>query len=126
MSARLSTARHLILTGSVALATAFVATGAFADDDRKAAIERMHAREAAAIEQGRYNGSLTRREYRELLAEQARLAEMERKAKADGHISRREFREIREAHAEANRHIAAETSDGQISFWRRWLYRSRY
>ncbi len=78
------------------------------------------------IEQGRYSGQLTRREYRQLLAEQARIAELERAAKADGRMSWREYRDIHEAQNEAYRHINAENQDGQVSFWRRWFYSSRY
>jgi hypothetical protein len=119
--------RKSILTGSIILAAAAFSTTAFADESwRKQQIDEVQAREAAAIEQGRYKGDLTRREYRELLAEQARIANLERKAKEDGYVSRREYREIKEAQSSAARHIDSETSDGQVSFWRRWLYRSRY
>jgi uncharacterized membrane protein YebE (DUF533 family) len=102
------------------------ATAASADHDRVKSIDTDQWKQNRQIEDGRYNGSLTRREYRELLAEQERIKRMEAAALADGHISRREYRDIREAQAEAGRHIQAEESDGQISFWRRWLYRSRY
>jgi hypothetical protein len=128
MSARLSTAHHVILAGTVALAASLAATAAFAEGDnwRRKAIDAEQQKEQAAIEQGRYNGGLTRREYRGLVNEQQRIADLERKAKEDGYVSRREFRDIRQAQAEANQHINQEANDGQVSFWRRWLYRSRY
>ncbi|MFM2421906.1 MAG: hypothetical protein RL291_436, partial [Pseudomonadota bacterium] len=58
--------------------------------------------------------------------EQARIDELERKAKADGHISRKEFTEIQRAQAYAGQHIREEASNQKVSFWRRWLYRNRY
>jgi hypothetical protein len=128
MSARLSTTNHVILAGTVALAASLAATAAFAEGDnwRRKLIDAEQQKEQAAIEQGRYTGSLTRREYRGLLSEQQRIADLERKAKEDGYVSRREFRDIRQAQEQANQHITQEANDGQVSFWRRWLYRSRY
>ena len=75
---------------------------------------------------GRSSGDLTLREYRQLQNEQARIAEMERAAKADGHVSRREYRRIHDAQMEAYRHVDQEAHDGQISYWRRWFRRSSY
>ncbi len=102
------------------------AAAAAADHGRAERIDEDQAKQSSAIETGRYNGGLTRREYRELQAEQARIRDLEARAKADGHVSRQEFREIRDAQTNADQHIKAEADDGQISFWRRWLYRSRY
>jgi hypothetical protein len=119
--------RKAILTGSVVLAAVALANPAFADEaSRRKQIDEIQAREAAAIEQGRYKGDLTRREYRELLSEQAHVAALEKKAKEDGYVSRREYREIKDAQINAAKHIDSESSDGQVSFWRRWLYRHRY
>lgn len=121
------TARKVILIPAILAASAAVATSASADDSwRRKQVDTEQWREQAAIEQGRYKGELTRREYRQLLAEQARIAELEQRAKADGYLSSREFREIRNAQANASQHIKGETTDGQISFWRKWLYRHRY
>jgi hypothetical protein len=89
-------------------------------------IDKLRAEQLRQIEAGRYSGELTRREYRELLAEQGRIAEMERAALADGYVNGREFRTIREAQREAARRIDEDSRDNQISFWRRWLYRNRY
>lgn len=109
------------------IAMTLVSAGAAsAKDWRTEKIDDSRAAQARNIENGRYDGELTRREYRELLSEQARIREMEQRAKADGHISKREFRDIREAQAGASRHINQETHDSQVSFWRRWLYQHRY
>jgi hypothetical protein len=82
--------------------------------------------QAQRIENARLKGELTRKKYRALLAEQARIAEMEREAKADGHVSVREFNKIHDVQISAYRHVKQESSDGEVSFWRRWLYRNRY
>lgn len=88
-------------------------------------LEANAALEEAAIEQGRYTGNLTRREYRDLKAEQDTIKALERRALADGHLSKREFRNIREAQANAKHHIIQETHDNQKSWYRRWLYNHR-
>ena len=117
---------HSTKTILIAAALSFSAAGiATAKDWRSDRIDDNQSAQARAIEDGRYSGELTRREYRELQAEQARIRDLENRAKADGHVTRREFRDIREAQAEASRHINAETHDGQSSLWRRWLYRHR-
>lgn len=112
--------RILITAAAVAIST--TAAFAYGEDTIDANQDVMKSR----IEQGRYNGQLTRREYRQLLLEQARITEMERAAKADGRVSKREFREIHDAQIDAYRHVKAENHDGQVSFWRRWLYLHRY
>ena len=68
-------------------------------------IDRRQAEQEREIERGHRNGSLTDREYRDLKAEQARIAEMERRAKADGVVTEQERRQIRAAQQAANRHI---------------------
>jgi hypothetical protein len=50
---------------------------------------------------------------------------LEQQAKADGRVTRREFHNLRQAQADASRHISSESSDHNVSFWRRWLYRTR-
>ena len=77
------------------------------------------------IEQGRYNGQVTKREYRELKTEQARIDAMEARAKADGHISRREYNKIHDAQLDAYRHIKQDTTNNKVSYLRRWLYNHR-
>ena len=68
----------------------------------------MQARE---IERGVRNGSLTAAEAAQLRAEQARIAEMERKAKADGNVTRAERADIRKAQQQAEQHIWEESHD---------------
>jgi hypothetical protein len=106
---RRSVVKRIALTAAVVIS----ATSAFAYGEDT--IDANEAIQKNRIEQGRYNGQLTRREYRQLLAEQARIAEMERAAKADGRVSRREYRDIHDAQNEAYRHIKAENGDGQTS-----------
>jgi hypothetical protein len=115
----------------IALATvALIATtGASLAGDatyhRKETIDAVQGAQIRKIEDARYSGELTRREYRQLLAEQARVQELERRALEDGRISRQEYNVIRGAQKSADSHIKSEAHDGQISFWRRWLYRTR-
>jgi hypothetical protein len=84
--------------------------------------ERREARQEAAIEQGRRNGSLTPSEYRALQAEQANIDRLQNRAKADGVVTRRESAEIRNAQNSATRHIYQETHDrdGRSPWYRRW------
>jgi hypothetical protein len=89
-------------------------------------IDANQAVQAHRIEDARLKGDLTRSEYRALLAEQARIATLERKAKADGHVSVREFNKIHDAQINAYRHVKQESTDGEVSWYRRWLYRHRY
>ena len=114
--------RTFLITAAVIAVTS---TGAFAGQ-RQDTIDANQAVQAQRIEQGRYSGELTRSEYRALKIEQARIAEMERRAQADGTVSRREYNQIHDAQIGAYRHIKTETHDGQVSFWRKWLYNSRY
>lgn len=116
-----ATLKTLIITAAAGLAVS--ATGAAAYGNKQ--IDNIQAREAAAIEQGRLSGQLTRREYRDLKAEQRAIQDMENRAKADGHVSKREYRNIREAQMNAARHIYQETHDGQKSWVRRWFYAHR-
>ncbi len=74
------------------------------------------------IEQGRYNGQLTRREYRDLNAEQAKINADIARAKEDGRISRKEYEKIHDEQIGAYRQVKTETNDRQVSFWRRWLF----
>ncbi len=113
---------------AMSLVTAALASAGSANADeasRRARLIETDRQQAREIEQGRFNGELTRREYRELNAEAARIQELERRAKADGYVSRREFKEIREAQTAHEQHIQSETHDGQKSWWRRYLYLHR-
>lgn len=74
-------------------------------------IDREQAEHAAKIEWGQRRGLLTDAEARALKAEQDRIAELERRAKADGNVTREERQQIRGAQREAERHVAQETFD---------------
>ncbi len=77
------------------------------------------------IEQGRYNGQLTRREYRELNAEQAKIEADIARAKSDGNISRGEYKKIHDEQIAAYRHVKGDNTNTKVSFWRRWLFLTR-
>jgi Skp family chaperone for outer membrane proteins len=110
----------LTLAAAIGLATAPANAG---QTERKATIDANQAVQAQRIEQERLKGELTRREYRDLKGEQARIAELERKAQADGNVSKKEYNEIHEAQLKAYKHIKDESTDKQGSPVRRWLYR---
>jgi uncharacterized protein HemX len=119
MTAKLATLAAVVLASALAATAPAYAFG-------QQTIDANQAVQAQRIEDARLKGELTRKEYRALKAEQARIAEMESKAKADGHVSVREFNKIHDAQIGAYRHVKQESTDGEISFWRRWLYRNRY
>jgi hypothetical protein len=74
------------------------------------------------IEQGVRSGQITRHEYHRLQGEQARIAEIERRAKRDGYVDPWERAQIRQAQNHASRRIYVEKHDGDSRWnrWRRW------
>lgn len=122
MSAKLTILAAVALTSAL---TAITFGTAQAHAFGQQTIDANQDVQAERIEEARANGELTRREYRALKAEQARIAEMERNAQADGHVSVREFNQIHEAQIGAYRNVKQETTDGEVSYWRRWLSRHR-
>lgn len=74
-------------------------------------IDRRQAEQSQDINRGIRNGQITGREAADLRAEQARIAEMERRAKADGIVTRGERQVIRGAQENAQRHIYQESHD---------------
>jgi uncharacterized membrane protein YebE (DUF533 family) len=104
-----------------ATALALTASSAFAYG--QSTIDANEAAQARRIEQARQSGDLTRKEYRDLKAEQARIEAMEARAKADGHVSKREYNQIHNAQINAAQHIRSESTDGQVSIWRKWFSR---
>lgn len=76
-------------------------------------IDRREDRQERRIQDGVRSGDITRREYRQLEAEQARIREMERHAKRDGRIDRYEAAQIERAQDAASRHIAQERNDSE-------------
>lgn len=117
-----------ILKTAIASTTLLLATltTAGAYDNGPSRIDRTQAWQRYEIEQARRSGQLTRREYGALQAEQARIAEMERRAKADGYVSPHERRDIREAQRQAETHIYTESHDRQVNYWRRWKSQHGY
>jgi hypothetical protein len=74
-------------------------------------IDRTQSYQSSEIEAGRRRGLITDSEAKSLKAEQDRIAELERRAKADGSVSREERHQIRSAQRDAERHIREETFD---------------
>ena len=62
---------------------------------------------------------MNRSEYTKLEAEQTRIREMERQAKADGYVSPAERARSRQAQTEASRHIYQEKHDSEQAYGRR-------
>ena len=94
---------------------------------RTLGIDRRQADQAREIERGHRNGSLTDREYNALKAEQARISELERRAKADGVVTEQERRQLRAAQQAADRHIIQEEMNDERAArsrhhggWRGW------
>lgn len=77
--------------------------------------------QAAEIEAGRRNGTITWREGRELRKEQTAIAEAKETLEADGHLSRADKHVLFKMQDEAEEHIREEETDS----WRRpwWLPR---
>ena len=106
-------------------AVTLAATSGLAAAHSTKEIDRTQAAQFERIDQARTRGELTKREYNQLLEEQNRIAELERRARADGKVTGREVRVLKESQAEARQHIAAEANDGQKSWLRRFLYKTR-
>ena len=123
MTDKLFKATAIAAATLVTLAAAAIVTMPAYAGQRQDTIDANRAIEHQRIEDARLKGELNRREYRALNAEQARIAELERQAKADGHISKSEYNKIHDAQINAYRHIKAESTDREGSFIRRWLYR---
>jgi uncharacterized protein HemX len=117
------TLKLVTLTAAAVVASLALNAPAFAFGQQT--IDANEAVQARRIENARLKGELTRSEYRALLAEQARIDALERKAKADGHVSVKEFNKIHDAQIGAYRHIKQESTDGQVSWFRKWLYNNR-
>jgi uncharacterized membrane protein YebE (DUF533 family) len=113
--APMTAARTLFI--ALAALTAIGATSASADEtDRRQAMQERRIQDAVR------SGEITRRERAGLEAEQARIRQLEARAKADGRVDHREAAEIRRAQNEASRHIKQESTDGERrgSWIRRW------
>ncbi len=121
----MTTPSTLLRTAIVSLGLASaVAFPALAHDTTP--INRTQSLQIERIEQARRSGELTRREYRELMAEQGRISRLTENAASDGNVNGREYRQIREAQREASGHITSESHDGQANWWRRWKWSHGY
>lgn len=111
----MTAARSLFI--ALAALTAIGATSASADDT-----DRRQFNQERRIQDGVRSGDINRREYRALELEQARIRDLERRAKADGRVDYREAAELRRAQNEASRHIREESTDNDRrgSWYRRW------
>ena len=105
-----------VTLGAIVLAGTVTAT--LAHDARR--IEHIQAHQRTAIEEGRWNGSITKREQRALVAEQEYIDSLRRRAKADGRVTRSEAREIYRAQRDARVRIHDRRSNRQVNLWRRW------
>lgn len=87
-------------------------------------IDRRQYNQERRIQQGVRDGTVTRSEYYRLEQEQARIRDLERRAKADGRVDHREAAQIRNAQQDASRHIYQEKHDrenrGGWGFRRWW------
>ena len=111
--------KKIILASALSLIAMTTVAGAH---DSQREIDARQVRQEQRIQQGVRSGEITRREYRVLEAEQARVRDLERHALRDGRIDPREAAEIRRAQNEAGRHISQESHDGDRrgSWGRRW------
>lgn len=86
-------------------------------------IDARRASEIRRIEEGRQTGQLSWREYRFLKAEQARIAEQERQAKADGYVSPEERRRLNRELDQASTDIRRLKHNDEVvgrRHWYRW------
>ena len=86
-------------------------------------IDARRTSEIRRIEEGRRAGQLSWREYRLLKAEQARIAEHERQAKADGYVSPEEHRRLQRELDQASADIHRLKHNDEVAgrrYWYRW------
>ncbi len=109
--------KKIVLTAAFGLMA--LSTGASAwEGDRQREIDARERRQEHVIQHGVRSGEITRREYRQLESEQARIRSLERNALRDGHIDRHEASEIRRAQNNAAQHIRQERTDNERRY--RW------
>ena len=85
-----------------------------------AGINEIRARQSAQIariERGFHRGSITRWEFRRLMAEQQDISAMERAFVADGFLAPHERAELHRRLDIAGRHIFFESHDAQRRYW---------
>jgi uncharacterized membrane protein YebE (DUF533 family) len=104
----------------IAIAAVAASLGALASTASADTIDRRQFNQDRRIDQGVRSGALSREEARRLEVEQARIRDMERRAKADGHVDRYERFRINQAQNAASRHIYREKHDAEGRGWRGW------
>ncbi len=128
--------RNALLASATLLTALAISTAAGADPYRPygwgmgggysaaGRIDERQARQDMRINRGMYYGQISPRERAALEADQARIREMERRARMDGRIDPYEAREIARAQDEASRRIAMARHNGEGGWgWRRWYHR---
>jgi uncharacterized membrane protein YebE (DUF533 family) len=105
--------RIALLTATALIATTTIASADYSSSSSTRGIDATQANQERRIQQGVRSGELTRGEYSRLEAEQARIRQMERQAKADGYVSPAERARIREAQNQASKHIYQEKHDSE-------------
>ena len=85
------------------------------------AIDRRQAEQAAWIQRGRRNGTITWFEYRRLTREQGLIAAQKARALSDGRVNRFEKRQLWQAQDGAARNIQAATNNSRNRFG--WWHR---
>ncbi len=103
--------QKFVLASAVVLVAMTTAATAYDRYGVQHEIDERQVRQEQRIQQGLRQGDLTRREYNALEAEQARIRELERRARADDRIDHYEAAQIRRAENEAGRHIYQERRD---------------
>ena len=111
--------RIAMLTLGALLATTSIASADYYGSNSTRGIDAREASQERRIQQGVRSGELTRGEYYRLEAEQARIRQMERQAKADGYVSPAERARINAAQNAASRHIYQEKHDSERRGWYR-------
>ncbi len=105
--------RIVLLTATALIATTTIASADYYASSSTREIDARQASQERRIQQGVRSGELTRSEYYKLEAEQARIRQLERQAKADGYVSPAERARIRDAQNQASKHIYQEKHDGE-------------
>ena len=86
-------------------------------------VDARRHEQLSRIERGVRDGSLTRHEARELLAEQKRIAETVRHARSEGHLDSAERMRLKALQDNASRHIYAERHDSEVAYRQPWYRR---
>ena len=86
-------------------------------------VDARRHEQLSRIERGVRDGSLTRHEARELIAEQKHIADVERNARSDGRLDATERARLKVLQDNASRHIYAERHDSEAAYRQPWYRR---